>query len=85
MSCLIRAGFFGAGGVKKRLARATFSIKEFCKNEKKTLALRKFSQDNLNLKAKVLPDTQSVHGCVFLFASSQVHSRPVIFGRAWKN
>lgn len=54
---LVRCGYFGLGGVKLRLQRATASLRQFCKTIGRRTALHKFSQDNLCLKKGQFPET----------------------------
>ena len=60
---LIRCGYFGVGGVKLRLQRATTSLRRFCKTIRKRTALHKFSQDNLCLKKGQFPETLLLDLC----------------------
>lgn len=55
MSKLTKGGALGQGAVAKRLARAYTSLKSFCKRRGKTVAIKRFSQDNLNLKSNQFP------------------------------
>lgn len=55
MSKLVKGSAFGQGSVAKRLARAYTRLKTFCKRNGKTVAIKRFSQDNLNLKSKQFP------------------------------
>ena len=56
MSELIKAGYFGRGGVKVRLREATRRLKKWCKMTKRTTALKVFTQDNLVLKGTQTPE-----------------------------
>ena len=57
MSTLVRAGYFGRGGVKARLHVATVKMRAWCRRNGRSTALRKFTQDNLVLKDKSFPET----------------------------
>ena len=57
MHVLVRSAYFGVGGVKARLHRATIKLRTWCKSNKMSTALRKFTQDNLVLKAGQFPET----------------------------
>jgi hypothetical protein len=56
MSTLVRAGYFGRGGVKARLHVATVRMRAWCRRNGRSTALRKFTQDNLVLKDKNFPE-----------------------------
>ena len=56
MSTLIKAGYFGRGGVKVRLCEATKRLKKWCKSTSRSTALKQFTQDNLVLKGQKTPD-----------------------------
>lgn len=56
MHSLVRGGYFGDGGVSVRLHRATMRMRDWCKLNKKTTALRRFTADNLNFKGQQFPD-----------------------------
>ena len=55
MSKLVKGSAFGQGAVLKRLARAYTRLKNFCRRSGKSVAIKKFTQDNLNLKSKQFP------------------------------
>ena len=53
---LVRAGYFGDGGVKARLRVATKKLRTWCKQTMRSTALKKFTQDNLVLKKNHFPE-----------------------------
>ena len=61
MSTLVRAGYFGRGGVKARLHVATVRMRAWCRRNGRSTALRKFTQDNLVLKDKNFPEAFFIH------------------------
>ena len=56
MRALLRFGHFGMGNMSAKLARATLRLKNWCKVTKRSVAFRKFSRENLSLKAGVFPE-----------------------------
>ena len=67
MHVLIRGGWFGRGGVSKRLERATVDMKRWCKvNLGKMPSLSKFSADNLCLKKDCFPASRALLEQLFL-------------------
>lgn len=56
MRALLRIGHFGLGNVPMKLAKATLRLKTWLKNTKRSVAFRKFSRDNLSLKAGSHPE-----------------------------
>ena len=62
MSKWCRSGYFGRGGIKVRLLRASAMLRAFCKRTGRKVALKRFSQDNLCLKKGMFPVPQfSIH------------------------
>lgn len=83
MHKLIRGGWFGRQKLERRLWQASHRLREFCQRFGKRTALRKFTQDNLNLKSGKHPVLQmrfSSFPCFFLcnvFPSLVLPSRRV--------
>lgn len=68
MSKLCRSGYWGRGGIAKRLEGASADLQKYCKRTGLKTALRAFSAINLNLKKGCYPDPFLISQ-VFVFPS----------------